>query len=73
MGAWRISNSPIDRVERTSSRAGFTPAVDHHLSRRTRFADITGHFLPILWVSYWRMTSREMSFHMERQTRSPRS
>jgi hypothetical protein len=26
------------RVERTSSRAGLTPAVDHHLSRRTRFA-----------------------------------
>src|SRR5258708_10971393 len=25
------------RVERTSSRAGLTPAVDHHLSRRTRF------------------------------------
>jgi hypothetical protein len=24
------------RVERTSSRAGLTPAVDHHLSRRTR-------------------------------------
>jgi hypothetical protein len=24
------------RVERTSSRADFTPAVDHHLSRRTR-------------------------------------
>jgi hypothetical protein len=25
------------RVERTSSRAGLTPAVDHHLSRRTRY------------------------------------
>src|SRR5260370_37100205 len=25
------------RVERTSSRTGLTPAVDHHLSRRTRF------------------------------------
>jgi len=25
-------------VERTSSRAGVTPAVDHHLSRRTRLA-----------------------------------
>ena len=25
------------RVERTSSRAGLSPAVDHHLSRRTRF------------------------------------
>jgi len=24
------------RMERTSSRAGLTPAVDHHLSRRTR-------------------------------------
>src|SRR5271163_4305284 len=24
------------RVERTSSRTGLTPAVDHHLSRRTR-------------------------------------
>src|SRR5207302_6259266 len=29
------------RVERTSSRTGLTPAVDHHLSRRTRSADIT--------------------------------
>ncbi len=28
------------RVERTSSRTGLTPAVDHHLSRRTRFADL---------------------------------
>src|SRR3982074_2099887 len=27
------------RVERTSSRAGLSPAVDHHLSRRTRIAD----------------------------------
>jgi hypothetical protein len=27
------------RVERTSSRAGLTPAVDHHLSRRTRLSD----------------------------------
>jgi hypothetical protein len=30
------------RVERTSSRAGLTPAVDHHLSRRTRFRDLPG-------------------------------
>jgi hypothetical protein len=30
------------RVERTSSRTGLTPAVDHHLSRRTRFADYSG-------------------------------
>jgi len=30
------------RVERTSSRAGLTPAVDHHLSRRTRFGDLSG-------------------------------
>jgi hypothetical protein len=28
------------RVERTSSRAGLTPAVDHRLSRRTRFGDL---------------------------------
>jgi hypothetical protein len=28
------------RVERTSSRAGLTPAVDHHLSRRTRLCDL---------------------------------
>ena len=26
----------LPRVERTSSRAGLAPAVDHHLSRRTR-------------------------------------
>jgi hypothetical protein len=30
------------RVERTSSRAGLTPAVDHHLSRRTRLCDKSG-------------------------------
>jgi hypothetical protein len=30
------------RVERTSSRAGLTPAVDHHLSRRTRLSDLLG-------------------------------
>src|SRR5712672_423227 len=30
------------RVERTSSRAGLTPAVDHHLSRRTRLPDLVG-------------------------------
>src|SRR5437660_9177066 len=30
------------RVERTSSRAGLTPAVDHHLSRRTRFGNLSG-------------------------------
>src|SRR5437762_12240326 len=30
------------RVERTSSRAGLTPAVDHHLSRRTRFTTLRG-------------------------------
>jgi len=30
------------RVERTSSRAGITPAVDHHLSRRTRFRRLRG-------------------------------
>jgi hypothetical protein len=30
------------RVERTSSRAGLTPAVDHHLSRRTRVRDLPG-------------------------------
>ncbi len=32
------------RVERTSSRAGLTPAVDHHttFSRRTRFPDLPG-------------------------------
>jgi hypothetical protein len=29
------------RVERTSSRAGLTPAVDHHLSRRTRVRDLS--------------------------------
>jgi hypothetical protein len=28
------------RVERTSSRAGLTPAMDHHLSRRTRVRDL---------------------------------
>jgi len=28
------------RVERTSSRAGLTPAVDHRLSRRTRLSDL---------------------------------
>src|SRR5260370_14039653 len=34
------------RVERTSSRTGLTPALDHHLSRRTRLApnpEITFH------------------------------
>jgi len=30
------------RVERTSSRAGLSPAVDHHLSRRTRLVDLPG-------------------------------
>src|ERR1700681_1370395 len=30
------------RVARTSSRAGLTPAVDHHLSRRTRFRRLSG-------------------------------
>jgi hypothetical protein len=28
------------RVERTSSRAGLSPAMDHHLSRRTRLRDL---------------------------------
>jgi hypothetical protein len=30
------------RVERTSSRAGLTPAVDHRLSRRTRLSALSG-------------------------------
>src|ERR1700730_17592358 len=33
------------RVERTSSRTGLTPAVDHHLSRRTRFANNSPHIV----------------------------
>jgi hypothetical protein len=36
------------RVERTSSRAGLTPAVDHHLSRRTRFVRLIRHWRSIL-------------------------
>jgi hypothetical protein len=30
------------RVERTSSRAGLSPAMDHHLSPRTRLGDLSG-------------------------------
>src|SRR5260221_10717174 len=33
------------RVERTSSRAGLTTAVDHQLSRRTRLRDLTSKCL----------------------------
>ena len=40
------------RVERTSSRADLTPAVDHHLSRRTRLLRLssTGSINPLVWV-----------------------
>ena len=40
------------RVERTSSRAGLTPAVDHHLSRRTRFRDYTGKWTETVAISH---------------------
>ena len=37
------------RVERTSSRAGLSPAVDHHLSRRTRQSDLPGTTEDLAW------------------------
>jgi hypothetical protein len=49
------------RVERTSSRTGLTPAVDHHLSRRTRLCDLPGVWPPLLRCQWtWTVIHRRV-------------